>query len=142
MALPGVSISVGLKLIHHGWCFLMLPASDSTCFPADQSAGPAAPPQRSPPPLWIASPIQSDSSGSTRDKNSGSVSLCGLYSLKLFESQLYRLLPVPHVPRHSFLLGGSSNEFLAQLGLMQETLILDETLMPGGELLCGKNTWI
>lgn len=68
----------------------------------------------------------------------GSVSLFGLYSLKVFESQLYRLLPVPHVPRHSFLLGGSSNEFLAQLGLMQETLILDETLMPGGELLCGK----
>lgn len=60
---------------------------------------------------------------------------------KIFESQLYRLLPIPSVPRHSFLLGGSSNEFLAQLGLMQEVLILEETLMPGGELLSGKNTW-
>lgn len=61
---------------------------------------------------------------------------------QIFESQLYRLLPVPSVPLHSFLLGGGPNEFLAQLGLMQEALILEETLMPGGELLCGKNTWI
>lgn len=30
-SLPGVSISVGLKLIHQSCCFTVLPASDATC---------------------------------------------------------------------------------------------------------------
>lgn len=53
---------------------------------------------------------------------------------QIFESRRNCFTSRSLYPVTLILLGGSSNEFLAQLGLMQEALVLEGTLTTGGEL--------
>lgn len=119
--LPGVSISVCRGLIHHTWCFSMvLPASH-----VSQLISPLRPhlhPNTIPCELLLRCKVTAPIPHVI--KNSGTRSICGLYLLKSLKVNCIAYSPFPSVPRHSFLLGGSSNELLAQLGRMQKVLIL------------------